>query len=321
MKRLFFVVVTLAVLYGGYWFVGSRTVETQATAALDGLRDEGWQVSYTSLNTSGFPSRFDTTLSDPDLTAPEGWRYTAPFLQIFALSYRPNEVIVIFPPEQTVTVDGQSVTLASDRLRASASVTASTDVAFRAATLEGGATSVTFADGQAITLDSLLAALRRAARGDAVYDAFVDLRGIGLPAPEGALPGPMDRVMLDAQVSLDAPLDRVGLSAETPPEVTGIAIKDALMLWDDMQIRAEGTLEVDAEGYPAGQIDVRVRGWDEILTTAAAAGFIDPAVVPTYRDMADRLAQGDAELTLPLTFADGAIRMGFVPLGAAPRLR
>jgi len=107
MIRLFFGAMILAALYAGYWVVGSRTVEGQAVSGLDALQSDGWTVAYSDVNTRGFPSRFDTTVTDLDLTAPDGTRYQAPFVQALALSYRPNEVIAAFPDEQTLTIAGQ----------------------------------------------------------------------------------------------------------------------------------------------------------------------------------------------------------------------
>ena len=63
MRALFFVVAALAALYGGYWFVGERRVEGGLRQALADLAADGWEVDYASLDTTGFPSRFDTTIT------------------------------------------------------------------------------------------------------------------------------------------------------------------------------------------------------------------------------------------------------------------
>jgi hypothetical protein len=322
MIRLFFGAMILAALYAGYWVVGSRTVEGQAVSGLDALQSDGWTVAYSDVNTRGFPSRFDTTVTDLDLTAPDGTRYQAPFVQALALSYRPNEVIAAFPDEQTLTIGGTEVTLRSDRLRASGSVGVSTDLPFREATLEGQTVAATLSESDTtVVIDSLLAALRRAVDDDPAYDAFVDLRDITLPDNTDTLPGPIDRIMLDAQVLFDRELDRANMAEPVPPLVTDITINDALLLWDRMQIKATGALAVDVSGYLEGEVELRVRAWEQMLRLAADSGVIEAGVMQTYMSMASGLAQGDAELVLPLTLSNGAVRMGFVPLGPSPRLR
>jgi len=170
-------------------------------------------------------------------------------------------------------------------------------------------------------IDSLLAALRRAVDDDPAYDAFVDLRDITLPDNTDTLPGPIDRIMLDAQVLFDRELDRANMAEPVPPLVTDITINDALLLWDSMQIKATGALAVDVSGYLEGEVELRVRAWEQMLRLAADSGVIEAGVMQTYMSMASGLAQGDAELVLPLTLSNGAVRMGFVPLGPSPRLR
>ena len=98
MRRLLVVVLVAALAWGGYWFVGARAVESGLTAWIDQRRAEGWAADYATLNTRGFPNRFDTTITDLQLADPHtGVAWTAPFFQILALSYRPNHVIAVWP--------------------------------------------------------------------------------------------------------------------------------------------------------------------------------------------------------------------------------
>ena len=103
MKFLLGLVTALAVLYGGYWFVGQRAVERGAAAAFDQMAADGWEATHAGISTIGFPSRFDTTVTAPrlvDMATGVGWE--APWIQVFALSYLPNEVIALFPEEQAI---------------------------------------------------------------------------------------------------------------------------------------------------------------------------------------------------------------------------
>ena len=122
MRTLFVVVALLAALYGGYWFIGQSQIERRAEAALADLEARGWDVAYSDLSTTGFPSRFDTTVSDIALTSPDGGiAWAAPFVQVFALSYRPNRIIAAWPDMQSLAVGGQRLDIAAQGLRASAS--------------------------------------------------------------------------------------------------------------------------------------------------------------------------------------------------------
>jgi hypothetical protein len=98
MRRLTILVAVMALIYSAYWFIRATATERGARGALDNLTQQGWDISYASLNTRGFPSRFDTTFNEIDLSAPDGSiRFSAPFVQTMSLSYQPNHVIAAFP--------------------------------------------------------------------------------------------------------------------------------------------------------------------------------------------------------------------------------
>jgi len=101
MRKLIFLVVISALLYGGYWFVGRAQIEDRITEALIEADEGPYDVSFGTLRTRGFPSRFDTTVTDFSFNDPAtGTAWLAPRFQLFALAYRPNEVIAVFPQEQ-----------------------------------------------------------------------------------------------------------------------------------------------------------------------------------------------------------------------------
>lgn len=320
MRRLVILVIVMAVAYAGYWVVGSRSVNGAAHDALTGLTEAGWQVEYTDLTTRGFPSRFDTTVTDFALTSPEGLQYQAPFLQAFALSYRPNRVIIAFPPDQTVAIGGLPLTLASDGMRASGSVRANTALSFSAATLVADSLAMS-TDAAGIRMRGVLAAARSV--GDNNYDLYAGAKTLTLPTavwqkmfPQNKLPAAIDAVSVDATVSLDAPIDRLNPN----PGIVAITLKQAALGWGDVSIRASGSLTPDQAGFAAGQITIEAVNADILLIGLANAGLIDPGVAPTLQNMVSTMADETGKMTVPLTFANGQVSWGFLPLGPAPAL-
>ena len=88
MKKLLVLIVTLAALWAGYWFVGAAGVKAGFAVWFDARQSEGWQAEYSDLSVKGFPNRFDTTLTDPALADPAtGLAWSAPFVQLFALHH------------------------------------------------------------------------------------------------------------------------------------------------------------------------------------------------------------------------------------------
>lgn len=314
MRRLFYLVLTIALLYAGYWFAAATAVERGAAAAVDRARAQGWRIAYSDLSTEGFPSRLDTTVSDLSVTTPDGRvEWTAPFVQLLALSYRPNHVIALWPPDQRVTVMGQPVEVVSDRLRASAAVGFSTDVPLQAATVESDALTLSAAGWQ-VSLGHLLGAVRQAAAGPATYDLWLEVSALRSPA----LPAALDLLKLDAQVGLSAPLDR---RMQGDPQVLSIALHEMRLASGAAAITAAGDLAPDDEGYLAGTLTVAADQWQSLVDLALEAGLLPPERRGLVEGMLRGLARGGDRLEIPLTFAGGQVSAGGIGLIEAPRVR
>ncbi len=325
MRRLTFLVLILAGIYSGYWFVGAQAVERAAAHGIATLRDQGWQVSYDDLNTRGFPSRFDTTVTDVKLTRADGLLgWSAPFAQLFALSYQPNKVIAILPRQQSVTLQGQRILVESEDLRASVGAGVSTDMPLETATMEAGATTLTSEFGWSAGVDRMLAAVRVQEDGGNLYDVYLDTDQIALPqALLDVLQlenGQVEGVVLDANVGLDRPLDR-HIAPDALPALRSLKLNRFELRYDPVVIRADGSLQIDELGVPSGRIDLETTEWRVVVEMLVNMGVIDSGVSGTVERVAATLAQGEDSLKIPLSFQNGFVSLGPLPLGQAPRLR
>lgn len=312
MKRLFFIAVILAGLYASYWFVGSSQVETRARAALAELEARGWEIDYASLGTTGFPSRFDTSVEELSLVSPDGrLAWEAPFFQLLALSYRPNRVIAVWPERQRVTLAGQAFDLASDRLRASAAVGLSASFPLNEATVEGDGIVVQSEGGWTLSARSLLAAVRQA--GPATYDVYLGSEAIALPlVAEG-----LDLLRIDGRVMLDAPIDA---RLPGPPRLLGLSLREARLASGGTAITAVGDLAPDAQGFLAGTLTLRAENWRDLLAVLESAGLLVLDQAPFLAGALEQLAGGEKDIELPVTFRDGQVEALGVVLLPAPRV-
>lgn len=325
MKALTIVMATLATLWSGYWFAATTAVARGTAGLVETLRANGWQVSYSDLGTAGFPNRIDTTVTDLRLSrAGTGW--DVPFFQVFALSYRPNQVIAVWPPEQKIDLAGERLTVTSEGLRASASVTAALALPLDQITAETGPLRVASDAGWTLALDRALLAFRQAGPGAADYDAFGEGAGIALPAPlvarldpQGRLPATIAVLRLDAGLRFDRPLDR--FIGEGGALLTGLTLRDMRLVWGDVTLSGAGDLVIDTLGVPEGRITVSATNWRALIGMAVAAGVLSPETAPTWERMGDTIAAGGERLDIPVTFQGGMMSVGFIPLGPAPRLR
>ncbi|KJZ19231.1 DUF2125 domain-containing protein [Loktanella sp. S4079] len=330
MRRLTFLVIFLSVAYSIYWFVGHRAVESATQTMITEARQDGWQISYTDLNTTGFPSRFDTTATDITVSPiNQQWTWQAPFLQVFALSYQPNRVIAAFPNEQIVEIAGQTIAVSNSSLRASGAVAARTDLAFDNATIEGDALSIASDLGWEISIARAIAAMRMQTGAENRYDAFFELGDLSLPRevglqidPNGQLGTDVSKFVIDSAITFDRPLDRHVLEGgAAAAQMTNVTLRNVTLEWGPVVIRAQGGVEIDRQGIPDGRITFRSQQWRDMIDILVGAGVIDADIAPTVTTIASSMVAGDGSLEMPVVFAGGMMSLGPLPIGPAPRLR
>lgn len=328
MRALIKITLAAAVLYGGYWAVGAAGMRSAVGTALEELRAEG-VADYAALRLVGFPSRFDLTVTEPALSAPDGsvaWR--APFLQVFALSYRPNHVIAVWPQSQSLRVGTQAMDVASKDMRASVVFGVGASLPLERASLVAQAVTLSSEAGWGLAVPEARFATRRDGSAANGYQIGVEVLGAVLSPdltamidPEGRLPEKVDWVRIDAVAALDRPLDRFAGTAGGP-RLAGLSVREVSLGWGDVRLDASGDLAVRGDGVPEGRIMLSARNWREVVRIAAAAGLLEEGMAATLERGFEQvaLAAGDAEvLQLPLIFANGRVSLGPLPLGPAPR--
>jgi hypothetical protein len=102
-----------------------------------------------------------------------------------------------------------------------------------------------------------------------------------------------------------------------------VDIRDISLTWGKLDLRGRGTLDVDAEGFADGRLDLRARNWRDMVDLAVSAGALNPNLAGAVRGGLDLIARfagdGDA-LNVPLDFEDGVTRLGPIVIGPAPQL-
>lgn len=326
MRALLWTTALAAGLYAGYWFVGSHYVLQGTEAALTQMKSEG-RADFASVSLQGFPSRFDLTIDAPRLTSADGeigWQ--APFLQLFALSYRPNRLIAVWPHEQTLTVGPDQLALTTDDLRASVDLAATTLLPLDHATLDGRALKLSRPGGGALLSDRILLASRQAGSASE-QEVVLVVDGLSAdPAlkqvidPNGTLPAKADQARFDALVTFDRPLDRTIVDAN--PRLQAIQRIAGHFAWGPVQLDLTGDLTINANRDANGAVVLAARNWRDLFHLAVAAGLIPADNAPRLEKLLEGLANQSGEkdvLKLPLTLSDGLVRFGPLPLMPLPK--
>ncbi len=329
MRAMVIVIAILAVLWGGYWFVGSTALQRGAESWFQQQVAAGKIARNSGLIVRGFPNRFDLTVEGVKVADPAtGFGWQATFVQVFALSYKPWHAIAALPNDQVITTPGGDIGITSEKLMASVRVSPDTTLSLQQAGLEGTGLTIASAKGWQLGIADALFAMRADGIADAGYDISLSAPGITpdpmlLAAAPGAtaLPPTIKTAQFEMHLVLSAPLDRA--SAETRPRIVTLEVKNTLLEWGDLRVMIRGTLAPDVNGYADGQIDIDVANWPILPTALAALGAVTPEVAPTFGNMLQVMADQDADpslLNLTLAMKDGVMRLGPLPIGPAPLL-
>jgi hypothetical protein len=332
-RLLLIVTVAFAAVWAGWWVVGSRAKSLLIESWAEEMRAEGWRIAWEERRLRGFPSRFDTTFEGLSLADPAGaYGWEAPLLQLLSLSYRPDSVIAVFPDEQRVSLPGGAWRIASDDMRASATVAPGRRIELRRATLVGE--DLRWSGPASGALEAGQIAIRRAAGadaevapdgepggetrdGDAAYDFAAFAERLALP-PGTVPPGleTIERADLDATLGFASPL---ALADGRLPPLERIELRTATVAWAGAVLRLSGELEVDGRGRPEGALALRAEGWEALLP--ALAGILPEGQIAALEAFLGGMAGEDGTVETTIDLRDGRMSLGLLPLGPVPLLR
>ena len=332
MRVLLAIVVLLALGWSGWWWWNATSRQSGVESWLADRRADGWVAEAGDIAVTGFPNRVDLKITDLELTNPEpAWSWMAEEFEILSLSYKPHHVIAVWPGEQIVASPYERVLVESALMRGSLVFEPNPSLTLDRTTIEIDDMMLKGETGWEARLGEALFAVRQSESetADHAYDLnfnadlIVPPRGwLSAVERSGVLPETIETARIDATVVFDRPLDRQSVEGDAPG-VEEVRLRDASITWGELDLRGQGTLRSDADGYLEGKIDVRARNWREMIDLAEAAGALPDGIGGALRAGLDLLAlisgSGDS-LTAPLVFEDGRVKLGPVVIGDAPRL-
>jgi hypothetical protein len=330
MGRLIVLVLVVAGVWMGLWAAGSIAYERGLNGWIDARRAEGWVADVATLDVKGFPSRFDTTLTDVRLADPDtGVAWSAPFVQFLSLAYKPYQVIAVLPESHVFSTPLQTTTIRHDRARGSLFLEPSTALPLDRAVIVINGLAASSTLGWDVTLDEGRFAAEKAAAISNGYRVGAELTRLSPSVttrrrldPAGVLPATIEKMHLDATLHFTAPWDRRAIEVARP-QFTEIELDDLSARWGDVTFKVAGKLSVDATGTPAGRLTVRAVEWRRLLQMAIGTGLVAEAFQPALEKALELMASLEGRpdtLDAPLTFGNGLVSLGPIPLGPAPRL-
>ncbi len=328
MKRLGILVALVLAVPTGLWFAGAATTRHLASGWLDGRAADGWLVEYDGLATSGFPSRFTTDITGLQLADPEtGWAWIAPRFTLEQTLFRADRITAIWPQTQTLASPFERLDITAAGITAELDVQSGANMALDASRTVMDDVAISSSAGWTTALDS--GTLNVTHGGDAVYQVLFSASGLNPPDhiatllnPAGLLPAVMDGLLYDAQMQFTRQWDLSAIET-TRPQISRLDLTELRAVWGELLLRASGSLEVDAQGIPTGDIAVRAENWRQMVEMAQNAGVLPERMRGTVEGMLGIIAGmsgRDSDIDATLRFAGGRVFLGPLPLGAAPRL-
>ncbi len=336
MRKLtfFFALLLVAAIgWGAFWFIGASTVEKALGNWLAERRAEGWVAQAASLETRGFPNRFDTTFEGLDLADPDtrvAW--STPVFQLLSLSYKPTHLIAVWPAEQHVATPFGSYTLDAESMRGSIIVAPSLALETQSSTIEATGATITAAAGWTATLDHAQLSMRQ--QPDApmahTYDLYLTLSqldpGETFLAPlKGVveIPPMIEEITITGSARFDKAWDVSAIDVARP-QPRSLTIDSLTAHWGTLVLAGRGSLDIDVNGNPAGEIAFEATNWRDMIAIAEATGALteDQArAVTRALSMVAQLSGDPSRLELSLNFTRGVTFLGPIPIGAAPKIR
>lgn len=328
MKRLTVLIGIAAMAWSGFWLAGYWGLSKGIPAWFEARQNDGWVAEYEELSVRGYPSRLDSTLTGLSLADPRtGVAWDAPFLQFFALTYRPHHLIAVWPNTQAVSTPQEKLTINTTDMRASLVLDPGTDLTLARSNLAIEGLAISSSQDWELFASAVKLAMHRQEDVPASYrialqaDDLAPKAMLNLP-DDFDLPRSFSSFRADLSAEFTRPWDRSTIEQDRPQPVA-IDLTLAEIIWGDLELNAAGAVTIDDFGYPTGEITIRAVNWREILDVARQSEKFPKSVVDTVEQaltFVSGLSGNSNTLDIPLNFKGGATLLGPLPIGPAPKI-
>lgn len=328
MRRLIVkIVVLFALAWGGWWWIASGSLQRGAKGWLEAQQTQGITASADNWTRGGFPLRIAANAQDivwaDSVTDTE---LKIPTLTLSSPVHWPGDPRIDMPAGPVTITTAQGVaTLTTAGAQTEMLLHPGSALQLEALSASSTDVSLDLVEGRVFTMRSMQADIQQGT-DPATYT--VDLTAIGfafgsilqeglqLPA---TWPTTFEPIVTDMTVTFDRPWDRSALDGNRP-QPRAILIEKMEAIYADFGFAVAGELTVDGNGIPTGVINLRVRNWQQLFDIIVVATEISPEWHGTVKQVLGSMADMEGTLDLDITLAQGQMRMGFLPLGPAPRL-
>lgn len=321
------ILVLIALVWGGWWWIASGSVQRATISWMDTLGIQGINTTVRKWSRGGFPTRIAATAND--ITLSDTATQTTVQIPSATLSspiHWPGDARIEIPAAPILIATPQgTATLITAGAEAEMLLHAGPSLQLEAMSASAANITLDLADGRLLGMENLQADIQQ---GDDPATYTVDLTAIGLGLGEllrgnlqlpASWPETFEPIIADMVVQFDRPWDRSAL-IDSRPQPRSIMIEKVEAIYADLGFAIAGDLTVNSSGVPSGILNLEVRNWKQVFDIMVAITEIPPEWRGTVQQVLGAMADSEGNIDLDITLAQGQMRMGFLPLGSAPRL-
>jgi hypothetical protein len=340
-RRVFVPTILLGVVvvaWSGFWWYASNRVDTELSRFMTKQAELGRQITCDERNVAGYPFRIEVHCTNPKVEGTRaGKAFSANLGEINAVAqvYQPNKVLLEAKgPMVLVDKDGDGTTVTSNWTSAEASASIWTsgpqnaDVVIKGltTTVDRGGQTVNMLDGANVEMHVRIAEGPNAAPGAYDLAADVDAKGVA----------PVDMFLGSA-----APLSATFRGTITKIDLHPMPMEDRLRDWAEnggsllitqvqlnrgpSSVKANGTVGLETDGHPSGDLTVALSGVNELADTLKQSGRVPGSITSMLGVGLSMLGKptnidGKAAVEVPVRINNGKVSVGAFPAGKVPRL-
>ncbi|AZV80508.1 DUF2125 domain-containing protein [Parasedimentitalea marina] len=328
--RVMKLLLTGALLWSLYWFAAGWGLRSGIDSWFSEQQRQGWQAEYSELSGGGYPSHHSTRINQPTLADPgTGTAWRADWLEIESPAIWPGRQTLQFAPTpQRLSYFDQTVVIDAQELQARLHLAPGLALGLETMALSSGKWRISDGSETMIKADTMQMSMSQTDSPER-YQLLVAATGFSpgtqlreILSASDALPDDFDTLTLDMEVTFDTAWDRTALELRRPqPRQITLALADAH--WGELRLKATGALDVNEAGIPTGELSLKIENWRKMLVMADGAGALPAKALDGIERVLALLAGlsgNPRDLDTQLSFRNGYIALGPIPLGAAPRL-
>jgi hypothetical protein len=329
MRKLIWLIVVVALLWCGWWMLAMFGMERGIASWFEDQRNAGLRAEVGAVTQAGFPFALKNRLDGVVIGDPKtGSGVALPHIDVSAAAYWPGfmRISVSEAPIQLLNPDGD-LTLEMKDGAADLRLRPGPALVLESMQADAASWKLSGAGGTVLSAQSAQMAMVQAQVPEAyqitLTSAALTPGGVIRTALQLPANWPLAFETFDAEmeVAFDRVWDRHAAAAR--PQPRAIKLEKAQAIWGALRFESTADLQIDASGVPNGTASLQAQNWREVLALAASSGAVAQGAMvqaETVLGMLGKMSGDPADLDITLTFEGGQMRMGFIPLGPAPRI-